>query len=266
MIDIEGFIDYMIGEELSKQTRKSYTYALRDFAEMFDDVSKQNIVKWKQNMMSDKSPKTVNLRLAAMKKYCEYKSLIPDVKRVKIQKTVYIEDVLTVDEYNRIIDGLVRNGDKRHAIMVVLLAKTGARISEILRFRKKDLLNDYIDLNTKGKVRRIYFPARMKKQLMEWTADMTDDEFVCQNRFRERISPKGVNDFLKSCAEKYDIPERHLHAHAFRHMFAIEFLKRNNNISLLADLLGHSGVNTTMIYLRMSEQQQKEEIDKAVDW
>ncbi len=266
MVDIDGFLEYMYDEEFAESTRKSYMYAVRSFSEKYDDVNKSNIVAFKQELMSDKSPKTVNLRLTAIKKYCQYKGLRIDIKRVKIQKTVCIEDVLTIDEYSSLLEGLIRDNDIRHAIIVILMAKTGARISEILRFRKRDLQKDYIDLHTKGKVRRIYFPDGMKKQIAQWTDNMKDDDYLCQNRFGKKITPKGVNEFLKSCSERYGITKSHLHAHSFRHMFAIEFLKRNNNISLLADLLGHSGINTTMIYLRMSQRQQKEEINKAVDW
>ncbi len=57
-----------------------------------------------------------------------------------------------------------------------------------------------------------------------------------------------------------------MHPHAFRHLFAVEFMKRNNNMFLLADLLGHSGVNTTMLYVRMSAEQQQQELDKVVNW
>lgn len=57
-----------------------------------------------------------------------------------------------------------------------------------------------------------------------------------------------------------------MYPHSFRHFFAIEFLKRNSNIALLADLLGHQSVSVTQIYLRMSQEQQKDAIDKAVNW
>lgn len=266
MIDIDGFEKYLFDEELSRNTRESYMFAIRHFADRFDTVNKTNIIAWKQALLIDKSPKTVNLRLSAMGKYCKYQKLNIDIKRVKVQKIISVEDVITVDEYEKLLDGLVKENKIHYAVTVVLMAKTGARISEVLRLKKRDLRNDYIDLSTKGKIRRIYFPASLKNQLHDWTANMKDDDYLCQTHSGTPITRNGVYEFLKSCSAKYDIPKSHLHAHAFRHMFAIEFLKRNNNISLLADLLGHSGVNTTMIYLRMSQQQQKAEIDKAVNW
>lgn len=266
MIDINGFERYLCDEELSKNTRESYLFSIRDFAKKFDSVTKANIISWKQNLLTDKSPKTVNLRLSAIGKYCKYKKLNIDIKRVRVQKILSVEDVITLDEYERLLDGIIHDKKIRFAIIVVLMAKTGARISEVLRLRKRDLQKDHIDLQTKGKIRRIYFPDTLRKQIEELAADMKENDYLCQTRSGTPITRNSVYEFLKSCAAKYDIPKSHLHPHAFRHMFAIEFLKRNNNISLLADLLGHSGVNTTMIYLRMSQQQQKAEIDKAVNW
>ena len=265
MIDIDGFEKYLCDEELSKNTRESYMFSIKSFAENFDNVTKANIISWKEILLTDKSPKTVNLRLSAIGKYCKYQKLNIDIKRVKVQKIISVEDVITVDEYEKLLDGLVKENKIHYAVTVVLMAKTGARISEVLRLKKRDLQNDYIDISTKGKVRRIYFPDSLKNQLRDWTANMKDDDYLCQTHSGTPITRNGVYEFRKASA-KYGIPKSHLHPHAFRHFFAIEFLKRNNNISLLADLLGHSGVNTTMIYLRMSQQQQKAEIDKAVNW
>lgn len=266
MVDINGFEQYLYDEELSENTRDSYMFSIKNFAENFDTVSKQNIIAWKQLLLLEKSPKTVNLRLSAIGRYCKYKKLNIDFKRVKVQKILSVENAITIDEYDRLLNGLIKDNNIRCAITVVLMAKTGARISEVLRLKKKDLSHDYIDLQTKGKVRRIYLPDSMKSQLREWTSDLKDNDPLCSNKSGRQITKSGVYNLLKSCSEKYDIPKNHLHAHAFRHMFAIEFLKRNSNISLLADLLGHTNVNTTMIYLRMSQQQQKSEIDKSVTW
>ena len=150
--------------------------------------------------------------------------------------------------------------------MVKVLAKTGARISEALKFTKADLLKGSVTMPTKGKVRTIYFPDSLVKELMPYLTKMNERDSIFQNQYGKPITSRGVSGELKKYAVKYGIPRENVHPHAFRHFFAIQFLKRNNNISLLADILGHSGVNTTMIYLRMSQKQQKTELDEAVNW
>lgn len=266
MIDIQGFNQYLFEEELADNTRASYVYALRDFAEKFTAVNKFNVIMWKQELSCGRAPGTVNLRLSAMERYCRFKGIKLDIRRVRVQRLTSIENVITLEEYHRLLDGLTSDRYIRHLIIVVLLAKTGARISEVLRFTRRDLQKGYVDIRTKGKIRRIYFPQSLNQQLASCLHCLSDDEHLCQNRFGKRITARGVADFLQDCAKRYGINEKHLHPHAFRHMFAIEFLKRNSNISLLADILGHVGVNTTMIYLRMSQEQQRQEVDRSINW
>ena len=80
------------------------------------------------------------------------------------------------------------------------------------------------------------------------------------------MSSRGVSEQRRRFADKYDIPREVMHPHSFRHRFAINFLQENKDIALLADLMGHSGVNTTMIYLRLSKEEQRRAIDDSVRW
>ena len=75
-----------------------------------------------------------------------------------------------------------------------------------------------------------------------------------------------ISSQIKKYGLKYGIREEVLHPHAFRHLFAILFLKQNKNIALLSDVLGHESLNTTAIYLRLSAAEQKKQIDKTVNW
>ena len=75
------------------------------------------------------------------------------------------------------------------------------------------------------------------------------------------MSSRGVSEQLRRFADKYDIPREVMHPHSFRHRFAINFLQENKDIALLADL-----VNTTMIYLRLSKEEQRWAIDDSVRW
>ena len=80
------------------------------------------------------------------------------------------------------------------------------------------------------------------------------------------MTSRGVAENINRWAKKYGIPLEVAHPHSFRHLFAIEFLKRNNNIALLSDLLGHESIDTTAIYLRLSAQEQKDLFNEAVNW
>ena len=119
---------------------------------------------------------------------------------------------------------------------------------------------------TKGKVRRIYIPARLKEECANVWGKLEDGDFLISNKQGNKMTSRGFASMMKKHASIYGIQLEKMHPHAFRHMFAVEFLKRNNNISLLADIMGHSGVNTTMIYTRRSEREQRQEFNKAINW
>ena len=266
MKSLKDFENYMIEEELSANTRSSYMHAMRDFFSQYKEINRTNVIEWKNRLMEQLKPKSVNLRISAIEKYCKFKGITIPIKRVKVQKMGHVENVITAEQYEKLIEGLESDGLTRWIVIVKLMAKTGARISEVLRFTKHDLETGHVDMPTKGKVRRIYFPKNLVQEIYPYISDMEDNDVLCTNRFGGPITARGVSQGLKTYSKKYGIPRENAHPHAFRHFFAIEFLKRNNNISLLADLLGHSGVNTTMIYLRMDQKQQKEAIDNAVNW
>lgn len=93
-----------------------------------------------------------------------------------------------------------------------------------------------------------------------------DSGFIFINRRGEQITPRGISSQLKVFAKRYHIPPETVYPHSFRHRFAKNFLNRFNDISLLADLMGHESIETTRIYLTKSSQEQRKFIDKVVTW
>lgn len=263
---LDEFIEHLQNEELSTNTIKSYCYAVDNFFSTYDEITKENIIKWKADLSANLTPKTVNLRLCGLEKYCEYKGANYKVKRIKTQKETSVENVLTLEMFNRLISGLEKDNEIRWKCYYLLLGKTGARISEALQFKKRDLDRGYAQMWTKGKVRKILFPKSLIDDISKYFIEYKPDDYLITNKHGKKMTTRGFATNLNKHAVKYDIPLEMAHPHSFRHMFAIEFLKRNNNISLLADLLGHSSVNTTMIYLRMSQEEQTNAINNAVNW
>ena len=126
---------------------------------------------------------------------------------------------------------------------------------------------DY-DIYTKGgKIRRIYIPKLLKQEAVVWLEEQKRSSgYIFLNRFGERITPRGISQQLKNYANKYGMNEKVVYPHSFRHRFAKNFLEKFNDISLLADLMGHESIETTRIYLRRSSSEQQAIIDKVITW
>lgn len=266
MLDLDGFCEYLYEEELAPNTIDAYMRSARCFEERYGEINKKNLIAYKKWMMERYAPQTVNLRLTAMMRYCGYAGDPTKVKLVKEPRKTHIDNVITAEQFEHLTKSLQADGEYRWLAVVLLLGKTGARISEAIRITKKDLLAGSVTMHSKAHMRTIYFPQSLVDDLQDYLAELPDDAIVMRSERGKPLTSKGVAGMLKHFAAKYDIPKEVMHPHAFRHFFAIEFLKRNNNIALLADLLGHGSVNITQIYLRQSQKQQRAAIDEAVNW
>lgn len=266
MIDIEGYKNFLYEEELSENTISSYLHTMGKYSVMFDDVTKPNLIAFKKHLTEKFKPKTVNNRIAAIMKYCRFKKINVSLKQVKEQKQTHIDNVITIEQYETLMNGLKADGNIRWYVNISLIAKTGMRISEALRITKKDLLSGMTMIPAKSHLRTIYFPKSLINDILPYLDGIGENEIIMKNHNGLPITSRGVSGRMKDFAAIYGIPKEVMHPHSFRHFFAMEFLKRNNNISLLADILGHSNVNITQIYLRQSQEQQRHSVDEAVDW
>lgn len=263
---IDDFCAYLIECERSPNTICSYTAAVRQFYKFSATLDKLSVLRWKKELMLRHSPATVNLRLSALRCYCKYSGVDCDIKLLKMQRRSSIENVITIEQYHALIAGLHADGSLRWEAYYKILAMTGMRVNELLNVRRADLDGGVMTVFAKGKVRRIIFPARLIDEIKSVFCSMPPDEYICVNQHGRRLTARGIRAMLKRHAARYGIPGANAHPHSFRHLFAIEFLRREKNIALLADLLGHSSLNTTSIYLRLSLSQQQQALNKTVTW
>ena len=129
--------------------------------------------------------------------------------------------------------------------------------------------DSYFDIYTKGgKIRRIYIPKALRKEAIEWLDNVNRTTgYLFLNRFGERITTRGIAQQLKNYATKYGLNEKKWFT-LTRSVIALPriFLEKFNDISLLADLMGHESIETTRIYLRRSSAEQQEIVDKVITW
>ncbi len=163
---------------------------------------------------------------------------------------------------------LKKEDNQEWYFVVRFLAATGARVSELIQIKVEHVNVGYFDLYSKGgKTRRLFIPKTLRTEAQQWLADIKRETgYVFLNRFGERITTRGISQQLKNYAEKYGLNPKVVYPHSFRHRYAKNFLEKFNDISLLADLMGHESIETTRIYLRRSSTEQQEIVDKIITW
>lgn len=265
--ELEDFRAWLEEKELSENTIDTYTYAVREFYERYEELTKRNLIAYKEFLIANRAPKTAGIRCIAINQYCIFKGKRElCLKTIKIQKARTVENVISREQYEYLLSRLKEDKNEKGYFMILFLATTGARVSEFVRFRKADLEKGYCELWTKGKIRRILFPRKLVEESAEYFQEVKEDDYLFPNRSGKQMTTRGLAEVINRMGSRYGIPENVMHPHAFRHLFAIEFLKKNSNIALLADLMGHESVDTTAIYLRMSASEQAEQFNRAVDW
>lgn len=264
---IEQFREWMIERERADATINSYLTAIQQYSEKYSCISRENALIWKQELIrKGRSAKTVNLRIAAYNSFCDMLGFEREkIRTIKLHSANAVSNVISQEDYKRLCDALYRD-NTRWYWNIRLLAVTGARVSEYIRLRKADLDRGYAEMWTKGKMRRIYIPRSFIEEAASHYSNLASDDFLVTNRFGKPITTRGVSQELKIFSKRYGIPKEVMHPHSFRHLFAINFLRHNQNLSLLSDVMGHSSVSTTAIYTRMTKEQQIEAVNETVDW
>lgn len=187
---------------------------------------------------------------------------------VKEQRKSYMDNVISQRDYEKLKRKLKQDNNMYWYFVVRFLGATGARISELLQIKIEDLSLGYLDLYTKGgKIRRLYFPRILCEEAIPYYQNQgIKSGFIFLNRQGNLISSRAIEMQLKNLAKRYHINPDTVYPHSFRHRYAKNFLKKFNDISLLADLMGHDSIETTRVYLTRSSQEQKELLDRIITW
>ena len=266
---MKEFKNFLLHQNLSKNTIESYTTAVDIYLKDFEEITKQNLLAFKAVLVDKYKGKTVNLRIQGINKYLEFlgKDKLK-LKYIKIQQKTYLENVISDADYEFFKTKLIKDGNYEWYFVIRFLAATGARVSELIQFKYEHLSRGFIDLYTKsGKIRRIFIPKKLRTRALEYYSSVNrKDGYLFLNKEGKQITTRGIAHQLKALAEKYKMNLNVVYPHSFRHRFAKNFLEKRKDIALLADLMGHESIETTRIYLRKTSEEQQEIVDKLVDW
>lgn len=266
---MKEFKNFLLHQNLSKNTIESYTTAVDIYLKDFEEITKQNLLAFKAVLVDKYKGKTVNLRIQGINKYLEFlgKDKLK-LKYIKVQQKTFLENVISDADYEFFKTKLLKDGNYEWYFVIRFLAATGARVSELIQFKYEHLYRGFIDLYTKsGKIRRIFIPKKLRTKAIEYYSSINrNDGYLFLNKDGRQITTRGIAHQLKTLAEKYKMNLNVVYPHSFRHRFAKNFLEKRKDIALLADLMGHESIETTRIYLRKTSEEQQEIVDKLVDW
>lgn len=265
----ELFETYLINQNLSQNTITSYLYAIRQYNDRYNQLNIQNLRDYKVFLIENYKPQTVNLRIRAINCYLEYQHHEDwKLSTVKTQQKPFLENIISEADYLYFKNCLKRDHEMYYYFVIRFLAATGARISELLQIKVEHVKIGYLDLYSKGgKLRRIYIPSSLQKEALQWFKDIgRQSGFIFINKTGKKMTARGISGQLKHFAVVYELDPAVVYPHSFRHRFAKSFLERYNDISMLADLMGHESIETTRIYLRKTSTEQQTIVNKIVNW
>jgi len=169
---------------------------------------------------------------------------------------------LTPEEAHELIEA---TGNERDRLLLRLLWETGVRVSEAIRIKLEDVSRDGIRVLGKGNVERVVFVQDGLVTAILFYAQeraLGRGDYLFPSRKGDHITKQRADQIIKEAARRANL-QRNVHAHLFRHGYAINFLNWGGRLDALQEQLGHRDINTTRIYLRLSDEDVKRELGKV---
>lgn len=268
-IEIILFKKYLRERECSENTIRSYSSAVTFFLSNYDSITSENLIKYRRYLTDNLKSSTVNQRINAINKFIKFENKETQViPLIKIKRVTYLDNVITNEEYELFKRRLLEEKKYKLYSLIRLLAATGMRISEALDLKAEDIIAGYYDIRSKGdKERRVFIPSPLVREVVSrMTQDGIFYGYLFTNQSGGKLSASGARYLIKYNGMRYGLPQEHLHPHAFRHRFALNFMENQKDISTLSDLLGHESIETTRVYLKKTADEQKLLINQVVNW
>lgn len=266
---IHAYAHHLRMEEKSPATMEKYLRAIHSFALWLDgrQLTKELCSEWKAYLTKqDYAPTTVNTMLAALNSLLEFLNLREcRAKFLKIQRRLFrdADRELTKEDYRRLLNAAQRLGRKRLELLAETIGVTGIRVSEVQYITVEAARRGKAEISLKGKIRMILLPGKLCRKLLKFAKKQkTTSGAIFRTRSGKELSRRQIWAELKGLSKHAGVEPGKVFPHNLRHMFATVFYRACRDIAKLADILGHSSIETTRIYLVASGMEHRRELDR----
>lgn len=215
-------------------------------------LTKAALIGWKEYLTANYAAASVNTMLAAANglfDFCGWTDL--KVKPLKIQKSLFCnaDKELTREEYIRLIRAAEQDGNQRLSLVIQTICATGIRVSELRFITAETVQSGRVEINNKGKRRSVFLPDKLRRLLKKYlqTQKRTAGP-VFITKMGKPLDRSNIWRDMKALCERAGVAPGKVFPHNLRHLFARIYYTLEKDLSRLADILGHSNVNTTRIY------------------
>lgn len=266
---IAAYGRYLKQEERASATLEKYLRDVRAFALWMDGeaVTREAVTGWKERMLTERrAPSTVNAALSALNGLFRFLGWEGCRARfVKVQRRLFCDPAreLTRPDYERLIATARELGKERLVLVMETICATGVRVSELRYLTVEAVQRGRAEISLKGKVRVILIPTKLARKLLKYAKKnktASGEIFLTGNG--KSLSRRQIWTEMKQLCKYADVEPSRVFPHNLRHLFATAYYRAYKDIAKLADVLGHSSIETTRIYLLTSGAEHQRQLDR----
>lgn len=252
---IAEFKEHLILEERSEITVEKYIRDVKAFTAYTQNtsVTKETVIAYKKHLQENYAVRSVNSMLASINSLFMFLGWYDlKVKSLKLQQQVFCpeEKELTKAEYTRLCRTAERKHNERLNLILQTICGTGIRVSELQYITVEAVKNSEAVVNCKAKTRSVFIVKELKQKLLRYAAEQNiKSGMIFVTRTGKPISRTNIWREMKALCEEANVSPQKVFPHNLRHLFARVFYGIEKDIAKLADILGHSSINTTRIYI-----------------
>ena len=266
---IMKFKSYLQNEEKAQATVEKYIRDTVAFMKWMRgrSVEKSLVLEYKQELIETYAPASVNSMLSSLNNFFVFNEWFScKVKTLKIQRQTFLRQdrELTKAEYGRLLNTAKSKKNRRMYLLMQTICSTGIRISELRFVSVEAVRAERAVINCKGKVRQVILPKQLCRMLSKYIKEnnIKNGFPVFATKTGKPLDRTNIWRMLKKLCDTANVSKSKVFPHNFRHLFARTYYSLEKDISRLADILGHSNVNTTRIYTMESGQIHRMQIQK----
>ncbi len=266
---IAAFNHHLVEEERSQATIEKYNRDIKRLVVFLNGgaVTKETMIEYKQHLLEQGyAERSVNSMLAAVNSMFEFLEWYEcRVKAIKLAPEIYRpeEKELTQKEYERLVNTAMEQGKEKLAVILQTICGTGIRISELQFVTVEAVKRGEAKVHCKGKSRKVFIVDELKKLLLGYIKKhhiKSGTIFLSKNG--TPMNRTTVWREMKSLCKAAKVNPSKVFPHNLRHLFARVFYKLEKDIAKLADILGHSSINTTRIYIISTGREHKQKMER----